>query len=103
MTYIQPIKRDILNRIIFWFIAVGVFAALALVLIYNQIVNLEHNIVEIRNGIKQAQEKNVELQEQIFAIFNSNNFAKTVGDNFVVDKNPEYLPVEQKWSFASQY
>lgn len=103
MTYIQPIKRNILSRVIFWLIAIGVFGALALVLIYNQTVNLEHNIAEVRDGIKQAQGKNVELQELIFAILNSDNFAKTVGNGFIVDKNPEYLPVEEKWSFASQH
>lgn len=80
-----------------------VLAAFLLVVLYNRTVNFEHGLAEVRSGLKEVQAQNVELREQIFGLFDASNFEGVLSDNLIKDKNPEYLEISTKWSFASQH
>ena len=73
-------------------IAIAVLAAFAVIILNNNIVNLEHGILGMREELKDAQTRNVELKEKVFGLFDSKNFSGIVGF-LVEDKNPEYMEV----------
>lgn len=93
MTYIQPAKKDILNRIIIMLSLGIVFGVLFLVIIYNRVVDMEHGISAMRAEIKTAQAENAELQEKTLALFAPANFTKIIAGNLIKDTSPEYLEV----------
>src|SRR3989344_2535022 len=101
MTYIQPNRKSLLNKTIFALVGVVVATAFWLVILYNNIVDLEHGISSVREEIKSLQVESVDLNEKLFAIFDSSNFSKVLGANLIQDKNPEYMEVSSKWHFAS--
>ena len=96
MTYIQPAKKSLMNMILMWLIAAIVLGSLFLVMIYNKIVNFEYGIAEVKAEIKEIQAENAELQEKIFTFFSADNFLEVIGDNFIQDKNPEYLVTNEE-------
>lgn len=93
MTYIQPTRKSTLSKILFMIIAIAVLAALAVVILHNNIVNLEYTILRMRDELKDIEAKNIELKENIFSLFDAKNFSGILGTNLIQDKNPEYLEV----------
>lgn len=73
-----------------------------LIVVYNRVVNFEHGISAVKSELKSVQAENVELKEKIFGLFDEKNVSR-LDVGLVKDKNPEYLEVAPRWSFASHY
>ncbi len=68
----------------------------------NQTVNLRHDISKINLEIQNIQNRNVEVKDKIFALFNNQNLAEfSETRKLVQEKNPEYLEANQKWAIVS--
>ena len=93
MTYIQPNKKTLTTKLLLILVGAIILAAFRLVILYNSTVDLEHGIAGMRKEIKLLQAENVELKEEVFALFDSVNFKKNLGSNLVEDKNPEYMEI----------
>lgn len=93
MTYIQPNKKSLINRILLILIVGAVFAALWLVVLYNGTVNLEYGIIGMRAEFKEAQIENAQLQERMLGLFDPSNFEEIIGSGLIQDKNPEYVEI----------
>ena len=72
-------------------VAIAVLAAFAVVILNNNVVNLEHGILGMREELKDAQTRNVELKEKVFGLFDAKSFSGM--GSLVQDKNPEYVEV----------
>jgi len=106
MTFIHPAKQSALTKFLIALIAASVLCSLGLVVIYNNIVNMEHGISSMRQELKKAQAENIALKEGIFALFDSSKFNEIIDVNLVQEKNPDYFEISQRWAFAphaSQY
>lgn len=102
MTYIQPNRqKDILNRIIVGlalFTVVGVFW---LVMLYNNIVDLNHNIATAKSQLDSIGAANTTLNAETVAalhVVQSGDLAAS--DGLVADNHPQYFT--QSWPIASQ-
>jgi len=102
MTLIQPNKQ----KKFFTKIAIAAFVPVVggifwLIILYNQNVNLTHNLDERKTELQSLEANNAELKEQFFALFTASNveqFAKERG--LIKEKNPRYFKVDEPWVFA---
>lgn len=83
--------------------AAVIIAVFWLIILYNSTVALEHGISGMRAELKSIQAANAELKETLLSLFDASTFGKIIDGTLVKDKNPEYIKVSQKWSFASSY
>lgn len=72
-----------------------------LVVIYNNIVDLRHDISSAKADFDALQAQNSELRSRVFALLDVSDL-KESSLGLVQDKNPEYLEINSKWSFASE-
>ncbi|GEM_PF-1132094 len=105
MTFIQPKKGSstLLNKTLLLLIAGLVLGAFWIVILYNSFVNFNHGLSGLRLEFQQVQAQNAELKDKIFHVFDSAKTNNFNGTQLVQDKNPEYLEVNSKWSYASGY
>jgi len=104
MTFIQPKKGNgILNKILLLLAAGLVLGAFWMVILYNGFVNFNHGLSGLRLEFQQVQAQNSELKDKIFHLFDSVKANNANGAQLIQDKNPEYLEVNSKWSYASGY
>lgn len=104
MTFIQPNRDSSLsNKILVILILCLVFGTLWLIVLYNKYVNFSHGLSQMRSEFKEIQAQNAELKEKIFNLVDISNLEKFNGSNFIQDKNPQYLEIDSKWSYASRY
>jgi|YelNatPaOPRAMG01_1025707.scaffolds.fasta_scaffold04990_11 cell division protein FtsL len=101
MTFIDFKKQNNYPIVILSILAIISFVFM--VVLYNQTVNLNYSIGQIKNQITQSQAHTDEIQTQILSILNSSNAsneAKKMG--LIVDNNPQYLQANSRWAFAFQ-
>lgn len=104
MTFIQPKKgSNILNKILILLAAGLVLGAFWMVILYNNYVNLNHGLSNLRLEFKQVQAQNAELKDKIFRALDLAKSNNPSDRRLIQDKNPEYLEVNSKWSYASGY
>ncbi len=104
MTFLQPKKdKNFLIRLAIFSIIPFVLAVFSLVITYNQVVNLDHEIARNNKEIESSQAATAELKEKIFSFFNTNSVEKVIRETGLIqDKTPEYFEDSQKWAFALQ-
>ncbi len=105
MTFIQPNKNDkLLNTILVSLGIVTLCGVFILVALYNNVVNLNHNIAVAKAGIDDVSVQNTNLNNAIIAALGSDKVATLAGtNNLIEDKKPQYFIVDSKWLLASQY
>jgi hypothetical protein len=116
MTYIHPDHRQlqILNLVIAGLIFTSLVGVFSLVALYNNIVNLNHNIAAAKSELDTVGANNTALNHQVTAAMGnliSDNLA--MADGLVQDNHPQYFqlstnqqPVSRnqstEWPIASQ-
>ena len=110
MTYIHPDyhSKSILNMVLAGLVCISLLGVFWLVALYNNIVNLNHNIAAMKADLDSVGAANTTLNSQITAALNTvtqGNLAAV--DGLVQDNHPTYLPVNQPsqretWPIASQ-
>jgi hypothetical protein len=112
MTYIQPGKhKQLLNRIIATLAIFTVFGVFWLVMLYNTIVDLNHNIATAKSKLDSIGAQNTSLNAQTVAelrVVQSGDLA--AADGLVSDAHPQYFTSNQPpiisnqsaWPIASQ-
>lgn len=103
MTFIKPPKIGLINKILIVLAIPLVAGAIWLIFVYNQVVNLNHEISSLKKEIESSQATTAELKEKVFGFYSSENVERAVIQlNLVQEKNPEYFKIPEKWVFASQ-
>lgn len=94
MTFVQPHKNNItaINITIFAMIAVIAAISASGMFLYNQLVNLRHDLISGKNNAGRAEVENAELKNNLYRMVDLKNFAVTANSHSLLeDKNPEYL------------
>jgi cell division protein FtsL len=104
MTIVQPYKKiSILNILIFVFSLIAICFAILLIILYNNVINLEHKIGVTKLEIKKIETETAELKENLFNLLASDNLKKIAEENGLVqDKNPEYFKLKQ-WQIGLNF
>lgn len=102
MTYIQPNNRiNILNLAIAGLAFLSLVGIFCLVALYNNIVNLNHNIAAAKTELDSIGSNNTTLNNQVIAALGNVQSANmAAGDGLVADNHPQYFT--QSWPIASQ-
>lgn len=80
-----------------------VFGIISLIAVYNQSVNLKHEISLMKNQMQQIQAANAGLQDKLFSLFDPAKVAEfSAKQGLVKEKAPQYLPIES-WALASHF
>jgi len=106
MTFIQPDKNNssFLNKILIILVIGLFFGAIWLIILYNNSVNLNHGVSDAKAELQIVQSRNSGLKDKLLTLLNKNSSGDLVSkNNLVEDKNPQYFPLNQQWSYASQY
>lgn len=92
MTYIQPNKNNKIFFLTSILILITVFSASWGVSLYNQSVNLSHNIIDQEKLVRQAEVENAELKNKLYQQIDSKNLEVLVSEkSLVMEKNPKYI------------
>lgn len=95
MTIIQPhVKTSSFTLIIAILIAALLLGSLWLIMLYNQLVNLDHGVFELKDRLSELQTSSAELKDKTFSLFDSRILEQiAVERRLVKDPNPQYLEV----------
>jgi hypothetical protein len=93
MTIIQPNKNNYkMSFLISVLLITSISAALWGVFLYNQLVNVRHEIKRQENNLRQAEVMNAELKNNLYSIIDAKNLkSSTDSQSLILDKNPEYV------------
>jgi cell division protein FtsL len=93
MTIIRPHQKfSLVDVLLFISLILLFFASLALVIIYNYVVNFENSILEKQKEIKKVETQIAESKENLFNLLSSENLKKIAEENGLIEeKNPEYV------------
>jgi len=93
MTIIRPHQKfSLVDVLLFISLILLFFASLALVIIYNYVVNFENSILEKQKEIKKIETQIAESKENLFNLLSSENLKKIAEENGLIEeKNPEYV------------
>jgi cell division protein FtsL len=93
MTIIRPNQKfSLVDVLLFISLILLFFASLALVIIYNYVVNFENSILEKQKEIKKTETQIAESKENLFNLLSSENLKKIAEENGLIEeKNPEYV------------
>jgi cell division protein FtsL len=93
MTIIRPYQKfSLVDVLLFISLILLFFASLALVIIYNYVVNFENSILEKQKEIKKVETQIAESKEDLFNLLSSENLKKIAEENGLIEeKNPEYV------------
>jgi cell division protein FtsL len=104
MTFISSPHSNRLNIILGMLILLTVLLAANLVVVYNRLVNADHDIQDLGEQVRNSQTANAELKEEIYGIFSSDALDALATDRSLVrERNPEYLEIPHRWFLASFY
>jgi cell division protein FtsB len=103
MTFIQPNRSsNILSKILIVLAACLVLGGLSLIVLYNRMVNFNHGAGEMKAEYLALQSQNAEIKDEVLKLFDvGNDSAVLSGHKLIEDKNPQYLEIDSKWSYAS--
>ena len=92
MTIIQPNKNNHkTNFLISILTIVSVIAAVWGVFLYNQLVNLRHEVKKQETNLRRAEVTNAELKNNLYSVLNEKNLESLINQqSLILDKNPEY-------------
>jgi cell division protein FtsL len=99
MTFIRSEKNSTLLFAALIFILISTIVAL--IMFYNQTVNLKHGITDLKTDIQQAAAETASLKDRVFGIFDPQKvdaLAKEQG--LVKETRPSYIEVNS-WVLAS--
>ena len=105
MTYIHPDHngKSILNIVLAVLIFTSILSVFWLVALYNNIVNLNHNITTARAELDSVGAKTAALNNQVAAALGNVQSGDIAAQNGLVqDNHPTYFPLNQSWPIASQ-
>jgi len=93
MTIIQPNKNNYKsNFIISVLILVLISVALWGMFLYNQLVDLRHEIKKQKISLDEAEVTNAELKNKLYSIIDVENLKSSIdSQSLILDKNPEYV------------
>jgi hypothetical protein len=93
MTIIQPNRTNHkANFLISLLILTSISIAVWGVFLYNQLVNLRHEVKSQETALSQAEVANAELKNNLYSIIDAKNLKSSVdSQSLILDKNPEYL------------
>ncbi len=93
MTIIQPNKTAYKsNFLILILMFVSISMAVWGVFLYNQLVNLRHDVKNQETNISRAEVMNAELKNNLYSIIDAKNLKSSVdSQSLILDKNPEYI------------
>lgn len=102
MTIIQPNKNNHRTSFLISVLLVAsISAALWGIFLYNQLVNLRHEVKSQENNLRQAEVTNAELKNNLYSIIDAKNLkSSTDSQSLILDKNPEYIRTT-KLSYAN--
>lgn len=97
MTIIQLNKNNHkTNFLISILMMISIVAAVFGVFLYNQLVNIRHEIKRQENNLQQAEVQNAELKNNLYSILNEKNMKPLINQqSLILEKNPEYIKVKQ--------
>lgn len=92
MTIIQPYKTSYKsNFLISILMLTSIGIAVWGVFLYNQLVNLRHEVKKQEADISRAEVTNAELKNNLYSIIDAKNLKSSVdSQSLILDKNPEY-------------
>lgn len=93
MTIIQPHKNN--NKANF-LVSILMMACLVVALwgifLYNQLVDLRHEVSDAQEGVRGEEVANAELKNNFYGITNTDNLKSvTAAQSLVLDQNPQYI------------
>ena len=81
-----------------------VLGVIWLIILYNQIVNLDHEVSAMKNEVKKVEASTAELKEQVFAFFDTSDLESLKSERGLVEeRKPEYFDLNAQWAIATQY
>ena len=103
MTFIQPTKPiNILNAVIALLVVALLGGTFWLVIAYNKVVNLSHDISSMKAQLDAIGAQNTAKSNATIATLSGNNLSLVASaDNMVQEKTPEYFQLDKKWPIAS--
>jgi len=104
MTIIQPGRSQALavNKFLVLLIVMLLIAAVWLVSLYNQLVNLNHNILDAESRIQKVETANAELKDKTFNLFDNQKLEALAAERQLIkDKEPQYLEAEAPIKLAA--
>lgn len=97
MTYIQPNKHNKINFLTYTLILIIVFSASGGIFLYNQSVDLNHNIINQEKLVRDAEVENAELKNSLYQLIESKNLETLANEkSLVVEKNPQYITINRQ-------
>jgi cell division protein FtsL len=103
MTIIQPNRKlSLMNILIIIFSGILFLSAASLVILYNYVVNFEHQAEVQRSEIKKIETDVSEIKEDLFNLLSSENLKKLAEQNGLVEeKSPGYLEFKKnQWQIG---
>jgi len=77
-------------------IVILIMLSISGIFVYNQTVNINHNIEKEKIVLRDAEVKNAELKNNIYGMFSQEKTLAVVTNSaLVVEKNPKYLKIQQ--------
>jgi len=68
-----------------------------LIIIYNNVVTMEHEIDGMKTGIQKIQTESADMGEQIFSFLDGSNLESFMRErNLIKDKSPDYFKISQR-------
>ncbi len=93
MTFLEPKKERKTLDFIYLAMGLGIIIGIFfLVVMYNQVVSLKHDISGINNEIEREQAKVAEIKEAVFSILNSDEVKIFIAEKGLIsEKSPSYF------------
>lgn len=93
MTIIQPNKNNKkINLLISGLTMTTVVVAVWGVFLYNQLINLRHELVSQEDNLQKAEVMNAELKNNLYQLTGTKNLETSANQNsLVLEKNPQYF------------
>lgn len=96
MTIIQPHKNNKRSNLLAAFLSLStVVLSVLLIFLYNDLVNLKHEIESYDENIRKAEASSAELKNSLYSILDNKNLESLANESLILDKNPEYIKQEQ--------
>jgi cell division protein FtsL len=97
MTIIQPNKNNKkINFLIFGLTMTAVLIAVWGVFLYNQLINLRHELISRENNLQKIEVANAELKNNLYGLVNPEVLTVSAANkDLILEKNPTYIKSEQ--------
>jgi cell division protein FtsB len=95
MTIIQPNKNNHKTSFLISVLLItSISAALWGIFLYNQLVNLRHEVKKQETNLRRAEVTNAELKNNLYNIIDTKNLEPLIkSQSLILDKNPEYIKI----------